>query len=265
MKYEDYKVENLVFLKGEADKWTEGEKREFLDTCPESRHLEQTIEELKDIKAAIEQDVIKKNQFGDLNKSSMKAYLNKHDTNIQYGRPNRRFSYSDDSKDFFFRIDGSYCRLNKAWSVTDCIEKYENGGNIAMRFQKVANEYREKESKWSENIEKERYRAINKDRIDANLKLYAVLSEIAIDLPKSVEKREWGDDYRCIKESLRSYDMPFSHNSYGEVTVQNRPLYEDQATELYNAIMEMSSKIKAVVAEYEPIFESTIGKIKWRD
>ena len=265
MNYADYKKENLVFLKGEADKWSVDEKKGFLDTCPESKNLEQIVEELKDIKTALDRDVIKKNKWDDINKSSMKAYLNKHDTHIKYGRPNRHYFYSDDSKDFFFRIDGSYRLINKYWEVTKCIERYENGGDIKERFNSISDVYREEESSWSKNIEKERYTALNKSQIDANRKLYSVLSELSIDIPIGVTKKDYLDDYYCRKEHFRSYDMPFYHNSYGEVTINDKPLSEEKATELYNAIIEMSAKIKDVVKEYEPVFESTIGSIKWRD
>lgn len=265
MNYADYKMENLVFLKGEADNWTEDEKREFLDTCPESKNLEQIIEELRDIKTALDQDVIKKSQYGDINKSSFKAYLKKHDTHIEYGRPNRRYFYSDDSKDFFVRIDGSYRHLNSTYQVCDFIAVYDDGGNIEKRFSCITEEYRKKESEWAKKIENERYNALNKARIDANRKLYAVLSELSIDIPVDVTKKDYCDDYYCQKKRFRSYDMPFYHNSYGEVTVNDKPLSEEKATELYNAIIEMSEKIKDVVKEYEPVFESTIGSIKWRD
>ena len=35
MKYADYKIENLVFMKG-TDGWSIEEKKEFLETCPEN-------------------------------------------------------------------------------------------------------------------------------------------------------------------------------------------------------------------------------------
>ena len=133
MKYADYRIEDLVFLKKETEKWNINEKREFLETCPENKTLADTIRQLKDLKTAIECGEVKTSRYSEINKNSMKAYLNRHDTNIHYGRPYRHY-YGDDSKDFYILADGSYSTITYKSSVDSIIEKYENDDHIEHRF-----------------------------------------------------------------------------------------------------------------------------------
>ena len=90
MKYEDYKIDDMVFMNKED--WTDEEKREVIDTFPESRGWEEKIEALKQLKIDIDNRVIKKNRYGELNGISTKAYAKRHElfyykSEYEYGYP----------------------------------------------------------------------------------------------------------------------------------------------------------------------------------
>lgn len=258
MKYADYKIENLVFMKG-TDGWSIEEKKEFLDTCPENEGLSKTIEDLKELNTAIIDGVVKRNTYGEINKNSLKAYINKHDVNILYGKPNRRYYYLDDGKDFYILADGSYATISRGWDVTNLIEKYTEDKYIETRFDTLARSYEEKEDKWSKNVESDRYKATHGDQIKANKKLDKLMDSLRIEVPVGLETDTWG--YTTCKTSKLSIgDYWFSHNEYGEITINKTPFTEDQAVELTEVVMEMSQKISAIIDEYRPTFDKAFGK-----
>ena len=76
MRYEDYKVEDMVFTNKED--WTEEEKKEFLDTCPEGKDTPEKIEALYALLDAIDNGEVKLNQYKDINKNSVAAYGKRH-------------------------------------------------------------------------------------------------------------------------------------------------------------------------------------------
>lgn len=256
MKYADYKREDLIFLKKTTDRWTINEKKEFLDSCPENEGLAETIEQLKALAQALEDGEVKCNRYGEINKSSMKAYLNRHDTNIRYGKANRY--YYGDSKDFYFNVDGVNQTFNYKSNITDHIKKYGEESDIERRFERLANEYASREKHFAEQIEQESYKAINADRIAANKKLDKVLDHLRIEIPASVETDKYGY-VNALSRSMMNYDFKYSHNNYGEILVNNRPLSEDRATELMNTILEMSAKISDIMDEYRDTIKAALG------
>lgn len=259
MKYETYKIENLVFMKG-TDNWSIDEKKEFLETCPENSELAKTIEGLKELKTALDDGVVKTNTYGEINKNSLKAYINRHDTYILYGKPNRRYFYSDDSKDFYILADGSYNLISRGWDIDSLIEKYTDDKYIEKRFDTLAHAYTEKEDKWSKQVESDRYKATHTEQIAANKKLDLVLDSLHVEVPVTFKENEWGR-MECLKTQLRmTSDYWYSHNEYGEILVNKTPLTEKQATELTDMIMEMSEKISAIVNEYKANIDQIMGK-----
>ena len=258
MKYADYKIEKLIFLKG-TDDWSVEQKKEFLDTCPENADLEKTIEDLKQLNEAIIDGTVKRNEYGEINKNSLKAYINKHDTNILYGRPARRYFYSDDSKDFYILFDGSYFIFSRGYQVNDLIEKLTDDKYIEKRFDTLARSYREKEDKWSKQIENDRYTATHTEQIEANKKADLLLDALDIQIPVGFQESEWGR-LECKKAQLRRGDYWYSHNEYGEIVVNKVPLTEDQATKLTDMILEMSGKIAEIMDEYRADINKMMGK-----
>lgn len=261
MKYADYKKENLVFLKKETDTWNANEKREFLETCPENAGLEDTIGQLKELLQAIKDGVVKENRYGEINKNSLKAYLNRNDTNIMYGRPYRHYSWGNDSKDFYFKVDGSYELISRTYTIDSLIQKYDGGGDIERRFNHIAEYYYKTEETWSKNIENERYTATNADQITANKKLLKALDSLRIEIPVSVDidKTGYFERINCDVAKIMGYDFPYSRNNYGEVLVNNRPFTEKQATELLNMVMEMSLRINDIINEYKGAIGVALG------
>ena len=257
MKYADYRIENLTFMKG-VDGWSFAEKKEFLETCPENKTLAETIRQLKDLKTAIERGEVKTSRYNEINKNSMKAYLNRHDTNIHYGRPYRHF-YCDDSKDFYILADGSYATFTYKSSVDSIIERYENDDHIEHRFSILANAYAEKERAFAKKIETDRYNAENSDRIAANKKLDKVLDALRIEIPASVTVDKFG--YIGVeKTELKPCNYWYSHSNYGEILVDNLPLSKKQAEYLTATVMEMADKVATIMDEYRETIKKALGQ-----
>lgn len=257
MTYENYKIENLTFMKG-VDGWSFAEKKEFLETCPENKTLAETIRQLKDLKTAIECGEVKTSRYKEINKNSMKAYLNRHDTNIHYGRPYRRF-YCDDSKDFYITADGANSTIIYASSVDSLIERYESDDHIEHRFNTLANAYAEKERAFAKKIETDSYNAVNADRIAANKKLDKVLDALRIEIPAAVTVDKFG--YIEVKKTeLKPCNYWYSHSSYGEILVDNLPLGKKQAEDLMATVMEMSEKIATIMDEYRETIKKALGQ-----
>lgn len=259
MKYADYKIENLVFMKG-TDGWSIEEKKEFLESCPENADLKNTIEDLKQLNEAIIDGIVKRNTYGEINKSSIKAYINKHETNIRYGRPSsRHYFYSDDSKDIYVYVDGSYSLINRGWEVNSLIEKLTDDKYIEKRFDTLARVYAEKENKWSKQVEDDRYTATHTEQIAANKKLDLLMDALDIQIPTGFKEGHFGR-LECKKAQLRRGDYWYSHNDYGEIMVNKVPLTEKQATELTDMILEMSGKIVEIMDEYRADINKMMGK-----
>ena len=255
MKYENYKIENLIFLKKETEKWGETEKREFLESCPENESLPTIIEQLKVLKQALEDEAVKANQYGTINKNSLKAYVKKHDLKFCYGQPNHY--YYSSSCCFYFNVDGHYEPVGYVWQIQGYIDKYNGGGNIEKRFEYLSNYYLEKETRFAKKIETDSYKATHAEQIFANNKLDRVLDDLRITVPIAVET----DEYNHI--DVKSDCMPYSscyHNEYGEILVNKTPLTEKQATDLMNTIFEMSARISEIMGEYKETINSTLGR-----
>lgn len=248
MKYENYKIESLIFMKG-TDEWTIDEKREFLETCPENADLPRLINEMRNLLTAIDDEVVKTNTYGEINKNSLKSYATKNNTMILYGSPWRRYSYSD-SKDFYVCFDGSYSTFSRRYQVESIIEKLTDDKYIESRFNTLARAYAEKEDKWSKSVESDRYKATHSEQIKANRRLDAVLGQFNVLVPTAIEKRDTafdGERFECKTAGLRLYS---SHNEYGEIMVNKAPLTQDQAENLTKMFMEMSTKIANIMNEY---------------
>ena len=258
MKYENYNIEDLVFLKKETEKWSINEKREFLETCPENSKLKDTLEQLKEIKQALEDGTIKQNRYHEINKNSMKAFLAIRDTNILYGQPSSRYYYTD-SKDFYFMADGDYEYISRSYSIDSLIEKYTSEEHLEHRFDALSRKYYNGEKNWAKRIEEESYTALHADRIEANKKLDSVLHAFRIELPASVQTSAWGN-ISCETKRMFMQDFPYSHNNYGEITVNNAPFSEGQATELMNIILEMSARISDIIDEYKGVVGTALGR-----
>ena len=257
MKYENYKIENLVFMNG-TDGWSMDEKKEFLETCPENGGLQKTLEDLKALKTALEEEIVKCNKYGEINKNSLKAYLTRHDTNIMYGSPWRRY-YASSDKDFYFNVDGSYQIISRGWQIEDFIEKYTDDGRISERFDTISRIYSEKENKWAKDIETNRYKATHGEQIAANKKLDLLLDSLDIIIPVGFQEGSFGR-LECKKAQLRRGDYWLPCNEYGEILINKTPFTEDQANELTDTILEMSKKIAAIVDEYRGTIDQALGR-----
>ena len=258
MTYNEYKIENLTFLKGTKD-WTIEEKREFLETCPENKGLDKTLEDLKELKKALEEGLVKQREYHAINKNSLKAYLAKRDANIKYGRPWHSYLFSDD-KDFYIHLDGSYKCITHTYDVESLIKYIESDENTNSRFETLASTYSKKENDWSKGIEENRYRATHAEQIAANKKLDSIMSGLIVTAAVGFENGHFGRQ-ECKFLTMRpTSDYWYHHSNYGEILVNNAPLTEAQATELTDMLMEMSKKVADIINEYKPVIDKAMGK-----
>ena len=262
MKYEDYKKENLIFIK--KDNWTKEEMKEFLDTCPENIHLTEILDELKKLSEAIDNGEVKKCRYSGLNKSSLKAYIKKNGTYLRYGKTGR---YTSDNNYAYVMIDGDPKYITSKYDPTDIINTYKDGGNIEYRFRILSNKYSTAEQAWANEIERENYRAVNKERIKANDRLNSVIRLIDIYVPNLCEDNCYDYDdgnyyvhYSAGAIGFKGNDYGWHRNQYGEILVDNIPLSTNKANEIYDITMEMSQKIQEIINEYKPKFDKAFNK-----
>lgn len=258
MNYKDYRKEKLVFLKG-TDGWSIAEKADFLASCPEGTALAPIIQELEEVSDAIDDGAIKLSGYNRVNVSSMKAYIARRSlAHIQYGRV---VNYGD-SKDFYVTAYGEKYRINRTWEIEAFISKFTDTSDemIEHNFAMLARNYYKAEKFFSDRIQNESYQALNADRIAANKMLYAALNACRIEVPAYLEKDSCGYITAQNSRLYPSCDYSYSHNSHGEILVNNAPLSEEQAIALKDTIMEMSGKITAIIDEYKETIGATLGK-----
>ncbi len=244
MKYEDYRVEDLVFLTREEEHWTEEEKREVLNTFPESCETEQIREALNQVLKAIEDGTIKCNNYNYINKQSAKAYANRHDY-LRYGSTKSHW-YSTDNH-FYVVIDGTYKTLNREWDVKRVIEYLDD---VDIRFTNVIRKYREAEERYKKETEEKNYEEINKDRINANRLADAYLDKFKIEIPAKINAEKYRDEdltrYYVDTKRISGWDFTY-HNDYGEILWNGTPITTEDAEKIVEIMKEATRKAELII------------------
>lgn len=247
MKYSDYKEENLVFLT--KTDWTEEEMREVLDTFPESKDTEKVREAVKEIIEAIDHSIIKVNTWGAINKTSAKAYANKHEY-VEYGRIRRNpLCISSPDNEFYVYIDGYYETIDYKSDAKNII-KYLEEDDIKKRFNNVVRKYREREERYKKAMEVETYEKENRERIIANRIADCYLSKFELRILKSYENYKYSDEdipsYSTEDKTLRGSAFTW-HNSYGEIEFYNKVLSKEDAEKIIEIIKEANRKVELIM------------------
>lgn len=261
MKYEDYKVEEMMFT-NKID-WTEEEMREVLDTFPESKNWEKKLAALKQLKKDIDDDVIKKNRYGELNGVSTKAYAKKHELFYYENEYDYGYSYNK----FYIMIDGREEKIKYSSCVDHLIYLLSN--DIKKRFDNISRLYKKKEDDWFKNDERNKYEEINKARIDAGERAYTWLQSTSLMITTGIQKdstgystygyhpERWnlrlkfrGDDYCC-------------RNSYGEFTFNGEPVSEEDANRICEICEDISKRTELLIRRYDA--ELNAMRLKYYD
>lgn len=257
MRYEDYIVEDMVFTNKED--WTEEEKREFLDTCPEGKGIEEKVEILNGLLEAIESGELKMSGWNEIKLNSAAAYAKRHNNCISISR----MSYSD-TKAVCIQVDGENEYLKNQWDITRLIK---NLSDIEKRFEKIKRKYLERETIYKKKHEKEIYEETNKERIIASRIAYAWLDSLRLEIPTEVKERDYWRSEQGIPEftanikNFRGYDF-ISRSNYGELTFYNKVVSKEDAEYISKIIERATWDLLPVMNKCKAAIEDLKEKYK---
>lgn len=252
MRYEDYKVEDMVFTTKED--WTEEEMKEFLDTCLECKDNEGSIYALFELQKAIEDGIVKVNSLNDINKQSAKAYV-KDKAYIYYGGG---FRYTDEKR-LYVILDGERWEIPDIYTIKRILNNYNN---IEKRFRFIIQKYEKKEKEYATKKKMAEYTEKYADRIILSRKAAAWLDDFRLEVPIGIEKKEWSPEYYAERKRFSGSNY-YHTNDYGELTFFDYPITEDEAKKIIEVISEASRKVSLIMdrckVELDEIYE------KYRD
>lgn len=239
MKYEDYKVENMVFTTRED--WAEEEMREFLDTCPECKNNTASVATLNELLEAIENNSIKLNSYHEINRGSAKAYVKKH-AGIYYGCCGR---YSGDN--MYVIIDGEKREIGTFWDVKNLLKDINN---IQWRFNRLAHKYKAQEEKYATEKTDAAYTTANREQIIASRMADTWLSDFRLEVPVRVSEKRWIRNELPLFETetkrFSGFDFRY-HNKYDEMIFYNEPITKEEAEKIISVIQEASRKVSLII------------------
>lgn len=242
MKYSDYKEENLAFLT--KTDWTEEEMREVLDTFPESNQTEQIREALNKVIEAIDNEIIKTNRWGEINKQSARAYANRHDYLMYSKGSSSWYSYING---LYFCIDGEKFTLHYKSDVERSIQYLDD---IKKRFKNICNKYAKSEERYKKEKETNDYETANRERIIANKIADCYLSKFELRILKSYKNYRYSDEdipsYSTEDKTLRGSEFTW-HNSYGEIEFHNKILSKEDAEKIIEIMKEANRKVELIM------------------
>lgn len=257
MKYEEYKVENLTFSTKED--WTEEEKKEFLDTCPEGKDTPEKIEVLYALLEAIKNGEVKVNQYREINKNSGAAY-GKRNGNVIYLSTMR---YSD-CKSLYINVDGEQQAIDSVWRIETLIKALQD---VNYRFKVVTELYKNREAQYKKKHEKEMYEEVNRERIIANRIAYAWLDSLRLEIPTEVKERDYWRSEQGILEfeanikNFRGYDF-ISRSNYGELKFYDKVVSKEDAEYISKVIERATWDLLPVMNKCRTAIEDLKEKYK---
>lgn len=256
MRYEDYKIEDMVFTTKEN--WTEEEMKEWLDTCPDSNKIQDIRAALVQFKKDVENEVIKKNKWNDWNQSSLKAYSKKH-AYIYCSTDSWRQNTA------YVTIDGNEKYMRRISDIDDVIAEIDKN-DIKKRFENVIKRYVKKEETNKEWLENNAYKIKHKDRIIAGKKVVAYLRDFKIQYVSKLHTSGWESNgiplFYTERTDFNGWD--FTHQSYFEEwKLSDIPVSKDDCEKIIEVIKEANRKISLIKKRVEIEIEEM--EEKYRD
>lgn len=253
MRYKDYKIEDCVFMNKEL--WTEEEKREVLDTFPETKGTEEKIAALEQLKIDVANGVLKTNRWGELNMRSSEAYAKRHPSFI-YKRETYRcaagFYINFDNNDYYIRT--SY-QIDKYINMLNCYES---------RFERMCAIYKNKENKYVKDNADNLYKETNKNRIDLSRQADCWLDAIRLQVATNISRttyRDGYDNYNFRKE-FSGFNWR-NHNRYEEITMHGELLSEEDLQKVIELSKDLSERVSILIDKYNAEFE--LIRLKYKD
>lgn len=268
MRYEDYKIENYVFMNKEYENWTEEEKQEVLDTFPESKEAPEILKALEVLCTNIDTGELKTNKYGEINGMSAKSYASKHDY-IYYGS---RDSWSSTSR-LYVVLDGTVRQITRKYNAEDIINYINAKGNerrsyFGNRFEKIAELYTKKEKDNYEAACKRDYKEINKERIDANKKAELMLNQTRIEVLTNFYPDGDGD-YQTYqyhgqdaRKEFKGYNYTYK-NQYGELKMCGEIVSKEDADKITEMLLDLNTRIGYMIDKCNA--EMELLKLKYKD
>lgn len=272
MRYEDYKIENYVFMNKEYENWTEEEKQEVLDTFPESKEAPEILKALELVLSDINSGILKTSKYGDINKMSAKAYANRHDY-IYYGnRVNGRY-YGHGADRLYVVLDGNIKELLREYDVKDAIRYLTSGigesrSYMGNRFDAIVSRYTDKEVHDYDIACKQSYEELNKERIDASRKAELMLNQTRIEVLTNFYPNGDGDyqTYNCYREDARKWFKGYDYtyrNQHGELTMCGEIVSKEDADKITEMLLDLNIRIGYMIDKCNA--EMKLLKLKYKD
>lgn len=248
MNYTNYDINSLVFMSGEADKWTVEQKREFLDTCPENRNFLARVEEVRKLQTAINDGVVKVGKMSSVNASSFKAWKSRN--NVQYIFYGKMRDYYDGNGVYVY-VDGEAVSVDTPWAIEQFFKRYvdpQNDKATLKRFEELAYIYRCAEKRHANDLKKRLYKIEHADAIEKSKGIMDFLRSFSVEVV--VDGNLWE-----ISNGLRygNYGTIKSYRTGEELT----PAELDAVN---NALVEVNKEIAQIIAEHS-VFLSHITQV----
>ena len=210
--------------------------------------------------------MIKQNKWDDINKKSGEAYVKKNCKYLQM------ISYRyGGGKYLGLYIDGNGKEVRGTWEAERIIESLDD---LDKRFETVRSIYKEKETKWKKEHEKELYEKENEERIIANMIakqwLYAIRMEIPTEVKEDTPFYKNTPEYRTESKKFVGYDYTYT-NKYGELEFCGQVVTKEDAEYIAKVIeratwdlLPVMNKTKAAIEDlrekYKKIAEEKKGE-----
>lgn len=263
MRYEDYKIEDYVFMNKEYENWTNEEKQEVLDTFPESKDAPEILKALEQLQEDIRLGVVKINMYGDINKASAKSYANKHDY-IRFGSRVNIGWYGRADDRLYVILDGNIKGFAREWGLSEVINYIKKGD----RFNEIAELYERKEKDDYEAACKRDYKELNKERIDASHKAELMLDQTRIEVLTNFYPDGDGDYriYNSFRESAKKDFIGYNYtyrNKYGELEMSGEVVSKEDADKITEMLLDMNIRIGYMIDKCKA--EMELLKLKYKD
>ena len=235
MRYEDYNMRDMVF--NTKEDWTDEEKREFLDTCPEGKDNEKKKAVLEQMLVDIENNVLKLTKHKEIHFKSAESYAK---GNAYLSMRSRRYC---STKNLCIMIDGIDRYIERDYHIQILLEQMDN---MTDRFENITRIYKEKEEKYRKENEEKQYEKENEERITTSVLAECWLNNVRLEVPTTIKIDSlWNRvDYVAQNISFREYTRT---NKYHELTFYDIPITKEDAEHIIKVMKEVSTEVSKII------------------
>jgi len=252
MRYEDYNMGDMVF--NTKEDWTDEEKKEFLDTCPEGKDNEKKKAVLEQMLIDIENNVLKLTKYKEIHFKSAESYAK---GNEYLSMRSRRYCKT---KNLCIMIDGIDRYIERDYHIKQLLELMDN---LTDRFENITRIYKEKEEEYRKENEEKQYEKTNAERIEISSLAAQWLNNMRISVPDKIEK---DDSLWRVAGYYNTYNVEFNgynycwKNKYGELEFGNTPVTKEDAEYIVALMKESSAEIVKIINKCKTEITTIMGK-----